>query len=68
MCSAFILFQCHPVICGVQGRYFMPVAPLLLLMFDNKKLVATKLPLFLAAVIPLLSIGAFAALITRFYG
>ena len=46
----------------------MPVAPLLLLMLDNIILVATKLPLFLAAVIALLSIGAFAALITRFYG
>ncbi len=65
--SAFILFQCYPVFCGVQGRYFIPIMPLLFFILDNKKWSFKKLPIFLIAGIIILMPFVFITLLNRFY-
>lgn len=65
--SAFILFQCYPVFCGVQGRYFIPIMPLLFFILDNKKWSFKKLPIFLIAGIIILMPFVFMTLVNRFY-
>lgn len=65
--SAFILFQCYPLICGVQGRYFIPLMPLFFFLFDNRKIVWTKLSLLLILCLLILMPFSIYTLINRFY-
>ena len=65
--SAFVLFQFHDYIYGVQGRYFIPMMPLLFLLFDNKKIVWTKFHIFLIVCLIILIPFSFTTIINRFY-
>ncbi len=65
--SAFVLFQFHDYIYGVQGRYFIPMMPLLFLLFDNKKIVWTKFHIFLIVCLIILIPFSFVTIINRFY-
>lgn len=65
--SAFILFQCYPVFCGIQGRYFIPVMPLLFFLLDNKKWSWRKMPIYLIIGTVILMPFVLGTLINRFY-
>ena len=65
--SSFILFQCYPIICGVQGRYFIPVMPFLFFILDNKKIVWNKLPAIIVCGWILIIPFVLHSLINRFY-
>ena len=67
LASVFILFQCYPLFCGVQGRYFIPVMPLFFLLFDNKKIVWNKYPLLLILCILILIPFSVTTILGRFY-
>lgn len=65
--SAFILFQCYPLICGVQGRYFIPLMPLFFFLFDNKKIIWTKYHVLLILCLLILVPFPIYTLVHRFY-
>ena len=67
LASVFILFQCYPLFCGVQGRYFIPVMPLFFLLFDNKKIVWNKFPVLLILCILILIPFSVTTILNRFY-
>ena len=67
LASVFILFQCYPLFCGVQGRYFIPVMPLFFLLFDNKRIVWNKFPILLILCILILIPFSVTTILNRFY-
>ena len=67
LASVFILFQCYPLFCGVQGRYFIPVMPLFFMLLDNKKIVWDKYPVLLILCILILIPFSVTTIFSRFY-
>lgn len=65
--SIYLVFQQWPVISGLQGRYLLPVFPLLCMFFYNKKLQYKFLPLLIFISSSFLLYVALVTLIKRFY-
>lgn len=65
--SVFIVFQCYPVIYGIQGRYLTPIVPLLCLFFYNRKLHFKGLTLTIALFSVLFLLFTMILICKRFY-
>lgn len=65
--SIYLVFQQWPLISGLQGRYLLPVFPLLCLFFYNRKLQYKFLPLLIFISSTFLLYVALVTLIKRFY-
>lgn len=65
--SVYLIFQQWPVITGLQGRYLLPVFPLMCLFFTTKKLKFKYLPLLIVISSIFLLFVSIIVLIKRFY-
>lgn len=69
MTSVYLVYQTKPYIVGVQGRYFTPLIPLILLLFYTKKfrLQSNVIPIGLFLISQCLLIQNLITLVLRYY-